>query len=93
MTISKENAYSLAIAYQSYMEACDKNDDLGICVWGELLLEAQDACGVRFLSSPVIRTVVEAARRRRDSMQRSSFKPCTIATGSEEGYDEIENAW
>lgn len=59
---------SLAVEYASYRTACDANDDLGILVWGKMLLDTQRTLdGVGLADPALVEAMVAGARRRTDA--------------------------
>jgi hypothetical protein len=65
MSISKKNAKKLAVAYQAYCEATDKNDNANsIVVWGRMLIDAQTKTRVELLDAEVIEIKIAAMRKK-----------------------------
>lgn len=60
----KEAARELAVRYNAFGNACHADDANGIVVWGELLLETQEATGVEVADPVTTRRMIGHARRR-----------------------------
>lgn len=61
--MTKKDVKELAIAFEAYCEARRDNRDLGIMVWGGLLLRAQEIVGVELLEPSIIESMIEYARK------------------------------
>jgi len=59
---AREAARRLAVAYDAFNEARRDGRQNGIAVWGETLLEAQDATGIILYDADDIRIQVAYAR-------------------------------
>lgn len=55
ITITREQAKALAVRYEAYMAAINRDDGAGIRVWGPALIEIQETTGVQMLRPDLIR--------------------------------------
>jgi hypothetical protein len=62
----------LAIAYSAYNSASEHDDSNGVVVWGEELIEAQEATGVELHSPDGIRRHVKLHRPLQAHLQREA---------------------
>ena len=61
MTKHQQNVKTLAVAYHAYMVALTADDDIGISVYGKMLLDMQDKTGIVLLSASGLRASIEYA--------------------------------
>lgn len=61
--MTKKDVKELAIAFEAYCEARRDNRDLGIMVWGDLLLRAQRITGVELLEPDILESMIGYARK------------------------------
>lgn len=59
---ARHAASGLAVAYSAYQMAREKDDDLGVVVWGNILIEAQDETGIMLTTTGNVRYFVNKAR-------------------------------
>jgi hypothetical protein len=62
--MTKDDAKQLAVRYAAYLQSFYDEDDSGIAVWGDMLIETQAKVGVELLKPETIRAIVAGARRR-----------------------------
>lgn len=62
-TVTKEQAEQLATEYRAFSEAVTNNDDLGISVWGKLLLQTQKEIGIEMHSEKLLQSMIRSANR------------------------------
>lgn len=62
-TVTKEQAEQLATEYRAFSEALTNNDDLGISVWGKLLLQTQKEIGIEMHSEKLLQSMIRSANR------------------------------
>ena len=61
--MTKKDVKDLAIAFEAYCEAQRDKRDLGICVWGRLLLKSQEVVGVELLEPRNIKRMIKYAQK------------------------------
>jgi hypothetical protein len=61
-TSARAAAKSLAVAYQAYCEASERDDLNGICTWGRILLETQAKLDIQLVDQNRTVTRVQNAR-------------------------------
>jgi len=61
--MTKKDVKDLAIAFEAYCEAQRDKRDLGICVWGRLLLKSQEVVGVELLEPRNIERMIKYAQK------------------------------
>lgn len=61
MSITVEQARSLAVRYQAFVDCLQKGDNEGLSFWGGLLLEAQQITGVEFYPERWLIRLIERA--------------------------------
>jgi hypothetical protein len=62
--MTKKDIKELAIAFEAYCEARRDKRDLGIIVWGRMLLRAQRITEVELLEPDIIESMIGYARKR-----------------------------
>jgi len=61
----RREAKRLAVSYKAFCDAIDENDALGICVWGDVLISAQNRLDVELVTIDQIRRNINDARAER----------------------------
>ena len=62
-TITKQQAERLATDYNAFNTAYKEDDNLGIVVWGRLLLETQAELGIEMYTESLVKSMVRSAER------------------------------
>ena len=60
MSITPAAAKKLAVAYNAYLSA---DDNIGVCVWAEILLDAQSKTGVEMIRTTHLEIAIRNAKR------------------------------
>jgi len=63
-TVTKQQAENLATEYGAFREAYTVDDDLGISVWGKMLLNSQRALGIELYTDELLVSIIAMADRK-----------------------------
>lgn len=62
--VCRSVARSLAVSARAFSSAADQDDDNGIAVWGQSLLDDQELSGIELHDPKLLKRMVAAARER-----------------------------
>lgn len=75
-TISKKQAERLAVSYAAWCEAVQSDDDLGVVVYGEMLLKIQNETGVVMRREYHIKRLISHCSELLDLRKRTAEAKC-----------------
>ncbi len=68
-TVTKKQAENLATDYKAFSDAVNANDDLGISVWGKMLLDTQKELDIELYKEKNLLSLITSADRKLQKQQ------------------------